>query len=439
MVSKGNMERPNSITALIAAAITQSPEIGFTVSDVKQEDMPLVYVNSGFEHVTGYAASEVLGRNCRFLQQENRDQPDIRRIRQAIENRQPVNAVLQNYRKSGEVFYNHLFLFPLNNEQNSADYYIGIQVDVSKTKHAEEMLRFANQLLETTVQQRTNEVQEFVQQLQQELLVQKGLETRLREMNTMLEDAVNERTMELRIALNKQEELNEVRSRFVMTVSHEFRTPLSGIALAAGLLKRFGDRFTSEDRDEQIDNIRTAVDNLTELLDQVIFISKSDANKLDFNPQRVYLYDFCSAIQRQIQLVDTKKHEFEMIAQPADLSAEVDEKLLRSVVTNLLTNATKYSPHNSTVYTSLIKDGDRVILTVRDEGMGIPPEDMDNLFEPFHRAHNAQQIQGTGLGLAIVKNAVERHRGTITVQSTLGVGTIFTVILPITQNGQIND
>lgn len=439
MVSTAFQDQDGTMSALLHAAITQSPDLGFTVSDVKQKDLPLVYVNRGFEQLTGYLSSEVIGRNCRFLQQDDRDQPDIKLIRRAIEQREPVNVVLQNYRKSGELFYNHLFLFPIRNETNTVEYYVGIQVDVSKTKHAEEMLRFANQLLETTVQQRTNEIQEFVQQLQQELLVQKGLETRLREMNTMLEDAVNERTTELRIALNKQEELNEVRSRFVMTVSHEFRTPLSGIALATGLLKRFGDKFSIEDRDEQIDNIRTAVNNLTELLDQVIFISKSDANKLDFRPQKIHLHDFCAGVQRQVQLVDTKNHGFRLTATPEQFYAEVDEKLMRSVVTNLLTNATKYSPHNSTVYTSLLQEGKTVVLTVRDEGMGIPPEDIENLFEPFHRAQNAQHIQGTGLGLAIVKNAVERHGGSITVQSTIGVGTVFTVILPITQNEQKND
>jgi PAS domain S-box-containing protein len=422
-----------NVVEFLSRAVVGSTHLGVIVVDACVEDMPIIYVNRGFESMTGYSEQEVLGKNCRFLQGAHSDQPAVRSISEALREQRPSTVTLKNFRKSGEEFFNHLYLMPVFDESGELTHYVGIQTDVTDLRQTERALLERNRELERTVQQRTAELQEFVGELQGELRIQKQLEAQLREVNSLLETKVDERTEELRIALERQKVLGEIRARFVMTVSHEFRTPLSGIALAAGLLKRHDGKLDKESRMEHLDNIREALDNLTKLLDEVMFISKSDANKLDFAPQELELRRFCSEIIAQLQRIDDGKHRFTLESVEPTCVVQADEKLMRSALTNLIGNAAKYSPDNSPVEVSIEPANDQVRLRIRDYGIGIPEADLHGLFEPFHRAANAQRIHGTGLGLSIVKNAIERHGGTIDVESTLHVGTTFTVCIPRTR------
>jgi PAS domain S-box-containing protein len=418
----------------IAQAVLETNNIGVCLVDACAPDMPIVYINRGFESITGYTASEVVGKNCRFLQGAHHDQPSVPLIAEALREHRTISVVLKNFRKSGEEFFNHLHLFPLYNEAGELTHYVGIQNDVTALKRDEETLQQENTALKRTVQQRTAELQEFVSELQGELRIQKRLEAQLREMNSLLESKVEERTSELRVALEKQKTLNEIRARFIMTVSHEFRTPLSGVALATGILKKFTEQFSPAERQEQLDNIREAVEHLTELIDEVIFISKSEANKLDFSPHPMDIRRLCATIIIQAQRIDTQHHNFIVHCPESEVMIDGDEKLLRSAITNLVGNAVKYSPPHTTVEVEVLPSDTAVLIAVKDKGIGIPTEDIANLFEPFHRAANAQKIQGTGLGLSIVKNAIQRHGGTVDVRSIINTGTVFTITLPRNQN-----
>jgi PAS domain S-box-containing protein len=424
-----------NVIEFLSKAVVESTAIGVIVVDACVDDMPIIYVNRGFESMTGYAAQEVLGKNCRFLQGAYGDQPAVRSISEALHEQRPSTVTLKNFRKSGEEFFNHLQLMPIFDARGELTHYVGIQTDVTELHQHEHALLERNRELERTVQQRTAELQEFVGELQGELRIQKQLEAQLREVNALLETKVDERTEELRLALERQKALGEIRARFVMTVSHEFRTPLSGIALATGILKKYGSAFDQEERHEQLDNIREAVENLTNLLDEVMFISKADANKLEFMPKQLDVRHFCSEIIAQIQRIDDGKHRFTLESVESEIFIEADEKLLRSALTNLIGNAAKYSPDGSSVAVTMEAVDERVRIGIRDEGIGIPEADLQGLFEPFHRGGNAQHIQGTGLGLSIVKNAVTRHGGTIDVASTVNAGTTFTLLLPRSQSG----
>ncbi len=420
----------------IAQAIVETNNIGVCLVDACAPDMPIIYINRGFENITGYTAAEVVGKNCRFLQGAHHDQPSVPLIAEAIRQHRTMSVVLKNFRKNGEEFFNHLHLFPLYNQAGELTHYVGIQNDVTALKRDEEALRHENTTLKRTVQQRTDELQEFVSELQSELRIQKRLEAQLREMNSLLETKVEERTSELRVALEKQKALNEIRARFIMTVSHEFRTPLSGVALATGILKKFVEQFSPEERQEQLDNIREAVEHLTELIDEVIFISKSEANKLDFHPHPIDIRRLCASIIAQAQRIDTHHHDFIVRCSEPELMIDADERLLRSALTNLVSNAVKYSPPHTAVEVEILPNDTSVVIAVKDQGIGIPAEDLTNLFEPFHRAANAQTIQGTGLGLSIVKNAIQRHGGTIDVRSVLNTGTVFTITMPRKQDNE---
>jgi len=236
---------------------------------------------------------------------------------------------------------------------------------------------------------------------------------------------------EIQEALEQQKALNELRSRFVAMTSHEFRTPLAAIMSAEELLRHYGDRLPRSERDEILDSISTGVQRMSRMMDRVLLLGRADAGMLDFHPQRIPLAPLVR------KLVDEARAQ-----QPNDLSdfklsisddvgeGAYDEKLLRHIFSNLLSNALKYSPGGGEVRFDVRREDSATVFEVADQGIGIPADEIGDLFESFHRASNVGAIQGTGLGLAIVKNAVDMHGGRIEVRSTLGEGTTFRVSLP---------
>lgn len=236
---------------------------------------------------------------------------------------------------------------------------------------------------------------------------------------------------ELKAALHKEKELNELKSRFVAMTSHEFRTPLSTILSSSELLEHYRHKWTEEKQLLHMHRIQTAVKHMTEMLNNVLVIGKAEAGKLDFIPVPFDLVKYCHYLVEELQLNVNNQHAISFIRQDDCMPCCMDEKLLEHILSNLLSNAIKYSPTGSTVRFSLtLKDG-LAVFTIQDQGIGIPPEDLPHLFESFHRATNVGNIQGTGLGLAIVKKCVDTHNGEIAVKSEVGVGTIFSVTLPL--------
>lgn len=236
---------------------------------------------------------------------------------------------------------------------------------------------------------------------------------------------------EIKKALEKEKELGLLKSRFITMASHEFRTPLATIALSAGVLERYEAKWTQEKKLTHLQRILTAVQCITAMLDDVLLIGKAEAGKVEFNPAPLSLQAFCSDLVAQMQLTAPPSHTLTFVTQGTCQTACMDEKLLRHILSNLLSNAIKYSPQGGTVVCELACDNGEAIFRIKDQGIGIPQEDIDRLFESFHRATNAGNIHGTGLGLAIVKKFVSLHQGEITVDSQVGVGTTFTVKLPL--------
>jgi len=235
---------------------------------------------------------------------------------------------------------------------------------------------------------------------------------------------------EIRDALERQKELNELRSRFVSMTSHEFRTPLATILSSAELLKYYGDRLPPQEKMEVIQSIENSVQRMTRMLDRVLLIGKVEAQMLEFSPARVDLATLCMALveEARTQQPDSRctlRTDFAPDLQPG----LYDEKLLGHIFGNLLSNAIKYSPEGGEVGFKIYPHGPNTVFEVSDNGIGIPSDEIGHLFESFHRSSNVGNIQGTGLGLAIVKNSVDLHGGSITVDSELGRGTRFRVTL----------
>lgn len=231
-----------------------------------------------------------------------------------------------------------------------------------------------------------------------------------------------------RLTLQKQTELNDMKSRFISVASHEFRTPLAFILSSAELLKHYGDRLAEPEKAEVITTIETGVQRMTQMLDRVLLLGKVEAQMLEFHPAELNLQTLCQSLVEDARTQHSQARcelalEFE--AWPA--VGLFDEKLLRHIFGNLLSNAIKYSPQGGKVSFRVFSSEGRVAFEVVDQGIGIPAEEIPRLFEWFHRASNVGEIQGTGLGLAIVKNSVDLHGGSIEVASEVGQGTRFIV------------
>jgi PAS domain S-box-containing protein len=236
--------------------------------------------------------------------------------------------------------------------------------------------------------------------------------------------------LEMHSALNRQQELNELRSRFVAMTSHEFRTPLATILSSQDLLKYYGDRLPAEEKQKVLASIEQSVHRMTRMLDRVLLLGKADAHMLEFAPQQINLRELCATLVTEAitQQPDSHCQVQTDIAEGLGMGL-FDERLLRHIFGNLLSNAIKYSPDGGTVSLKVFTQGAQTVFEVSDQGIGVPPDEMDHLFASFHRASNVGSISGTGLGLAIVKQSVELHGGAITVRSVPGSGTTFTVTL----------
>ena len=255
--------------------------------------------------------------------------------------------------------------------------------------------------------------------------------TELTEYRRSLEKKVEERTRELQQALNKEKEVVEMKSRFVAIASHEFRTPLSSIEFAVKFIK--GQKFQQDFHAEvyaKLEGIEKQVKHMTYLLDDVLTYGKSQAGQIQLILSKIDLHDFLNKIVEDVANNTKNTHvvKKEFSSLPGEIST--DEKLLRSVLINLLTNAIKFSPEKSDVYLTVQGDRNQLMISVRDEGMGIPEDEVEKIFEPFIRGKAVAAIQGTGLGLAIVKKAVELLKGSIQAESKIDIGTTFTVRIP---------
>lgn len=282
-----------------------------------------------------------------------------------------------------------------------------------------------------------------------------------------LEQRVEERTTELQIAneqlrlaheevsraLEQERELSELKTRFVSMVSHEYRTPLSVILSSAQLLEQFSQRFSEEKRVAHLHRIQAMVQSMAGLMDDVLVVSRAEAGRLSFTPHPVDLLAFCRELIEDFELGSGSRHQLILDtngltsdaagsegsgggpgSRPPEgnlsLDAWVDEQLMRHILNNLLSNAIKYSAPGSQVRLALGRQSDELVISVADQGIGIPARDQAHLFEAFHRADNVGAVPGTGLGMHIVHRAVTRHGGKIEVQSVEGQGTTVVVRIP---------
>lgn len=260
-----------------------------------------------------------------------------------------------------------------------------------------------------------------------DITIRKQSEKALLDLNAELEEKVQERTQSLSEALEKEKELNELKSRFVSMASHEFRTPLSTVLSSAYLLSKYSQTEEQPKRDKHIQRIVSSVNMLNDILNDFLSVGKIEEGRIQVRFAEVNITSLIKELLSELQPIYKKGQRIEYTNTGEEI-AMLDVSLLKHIVINLLSNAIKFSPEDAVIHISTSNtDGSELVLKVKDNGIGISKEDQEHLFERFFRGANVTNIQGTGLGLHIVAKYAELMNGTIKAESELGEGTEFII------------
>jgi signal transduction histidine kinase len=230
--------------------------------------------------------------------------------------------------------------------------------------------------------------------------------------------------------LAQEQELSALKLELFSMVSHEFRTPLSLILGSSQLLEESLKDCVEPSRLKNLYRIQSSAKTMTQLLNDILVLARADAGKLEYSPKWLELQTFCLNLIEDFQVFSHSRRSLSFQQKCDRTHAYVDEKLLYSILSNLLSNAVKYSAADSTIYFTLSDRPDAVLFNIQDQGIGIPKDELENMYEPFNRGSNAREIRGTGLGLAVVRKCLALHHGDITVHSEVGIGTQFTITIP---------
>lgn len=516
---------------------------GIVIVDAQNPDLPITYCNTAFTEMTGYSRKEIIGINCQFLQNDDRDQEAIATMAKAIGKGEACHVLLRNYRKDGSLFWNDLTITPLYNDDDVLTNFIGVQNDVTEIQEARKQLQEHADKLEEKVAERTREIESTVQklvetnlnledQIQLTRLIEnkvqrsqaqfaaiaknfpKGLivvfnsdfelayvegeelkrvdlkkadfegkrvddlpifsteqvdsikknilktikgeslsfemefqdnyyavnSTPLRsDVDTIIwalfvyHNITDQRKVQEKLAkaLKVEQELNDLKSRFISMASHEFRTPLSAILSSAILIGKQNEPGKEERRMKHVTRIRNNVKNLVVILNDFLSLSKLEEGNVKANPQHFELVQFAKLLLEEMESVKKDGQTILFTHTDATVPVFLDPKLVSHILINLVSNALKYSHEGDEVILELQKFGEGVIFNIVDEGIGIPKSEQKSLFERFFRAGNVTNIQGTGLGLHIVRQYSELMEGTVSFESKIGKGSTFTLTLPL--------
>lgn len=328
---------------------------------------------------------------------------------------------------------------PLNKVKAFA---VGGQDYITKPFEINEVLaRIEHQLRILRLQQ---QMKEQNQRLRAEIAERLKAEAALRRINDELDERVRERTaalthtnqqlkwmgQKLKQSLAQEQELNRLRSRIITTISHEYRTPMAIISSSTGILEDYFDQITPALRRKHLGRIQGAIQRMLALIDDVVLL-----NRLEFDPVEVklaptLLASVLKTAVAEVNATTTQPHQIVVDLKGAHLQPITDASLLQTVIVNLISNACKFSPPDCPIQVTATGEPETFSITVQDQGMGIPAEEVDQIFEPFFRASNTLNVQGVGMGMAIVKKCLDLLNATATVHSQINAGTTFTLTFP---------
>jgi PAS domain S-box-containing protein len=291
--------------------------------------------------------------------------------------------------------------------------------DISQRKQAEDALKRSEEQLivyaaelEKKVEMRTEALNNSILKLEEEVIERKKAEE------------------EVRKSLEKERELNELKSKFVSIASHEFRTPLSTVLSSASLIQQYKDKQDYDKLDKHTHRIKSSVNHLTQILNDFLSLGKLEEGKVEIIKENLDLEHFFNEVSEEVGSFLKEGQKVNITCLPGMKEVSTDARILRNIMFNLISNASKYSDVNKRIHVSCELKNGKAVFSIRDEGIGIPKEDQKHLFDRFFRASNAGNVQGTGLGLNIVRRYVDLLDGEITFASECGKGSTFLISIP---------
>jgi PAS domain S-box-containing protein len=390
----------------------------------------ILLANKASEQMFGYNPGELTEKSVELLLPQRSRQQHVRHresFRQAPAPRKMgAGRDLVGTRKDGSEFPVEVSLshYRINNQF----IVIAFVIDITERKKAEEAIkRSEEQLLlyaaelERKVRARTDALNKSVEELEKA--------------NRFLQEQISERKKaeeEVKHALKRERELNELKSKFVSIASHEFRTPLSTILSSASLVMQYKEKGDLTKIDKHVQRIKSSVSHLTTILNDFLSLGKLEEGRMDLVKEPINLTELLHEVLEEMkpQLKEKQKLTLQFTGKVKPLTT--DPRVLRNILFNLITNASKYSEAGKPILIHITFWENHLDIAVIDQGIGIPKEDVKHLFERFFRASNAGQVQGTGLGLTIVKRYIELLSGEIKFTTEERKGSTFTVILPLT-------
>lgn len=392
---------------------------GIIVVDASQT---IVASNAAAGEMFGYEPGELSGRPLNVLippTYKSSHPAHFRNFLHHSEKRQMGHGRdLYGIKKNGETFPVEAGLNPF--QMNGKDYVMSLIIDISVRKETQRQIEKLNDELEGKIQVRTKELEESISTLQN--------------VNLSLEQEISKRKEaenKIKSALQKEKELSELKTKFLSLVSHEFKTPLSGILTSAMLAAKYKLEEQQEKREKHLHTIKNKVHYLDNILNDFLSIERLESGKVTYKFTTFNLSKLVNEVIYNANVTLKSGQEIEYPQNIENITLTQDEKILELVLSNLLSNAIKYSPENSLIKFSVKLKGDRICFEVTDQGIGIPEKDQKHIFERYFRAENALLNQGTGIGLNIAKVHLENLGGSISFASKENLGTKFIVELPL--------
>lgn len=414
-MSQTDFQKNSKIFSLLFEGISE----GIIVVDETQH---VVEINSATQDMFGYDKKELIGQHLDALIPKKYRANHHKHVDKFIDNSEKRQMGhgrnLHGLKKNGEIFPVEAGLNPFIFDGKR--YVMSLISDITERQNQKLEIEELNKDLEEKIEQRTeelkltiNELQDLNSKLGSEILKRKEAEAKTKK------------------ALQKEIELNELKTKFLSLVSHEFKTPLSGILTSSTLAKKYTETKQQEKREKHLNTIKNKVHYLTGILNDFLSIERLESGKVTYKFEEFSLITLVNEVIYNANVTLKDGQEIIYPRHLEDISLRQDKHVLELILSNLLSNAIKYSPEDTIIHFEVETSDDHLIkFRIKDEGMGIPKEDQKHIFERYFRAENALNNQGTGIGLNIAKVHLENLNGSICFESQEGKGTIFYIEIP---------
>ena len=389
---------------------------------IANEEGRIVMINSALGEIFGYKESEILGRKIDFLIPKSHHHIHHEQFNSFVKSpkkyKKGKGREFLGLHKNGtildlEIGLNHF-------EYEGSFYAKALISEIGTRKQHELLIKEKNRNLEFEVEQQTAQLTHVVSELERS--------------NMKLKEEIKERIIaenKAKIALEKEKELNTMQTKFISLASHEFKTPLSGILTSAGLIEKYNDKEPNGHITNHVTKIKNLVIQLNNILDDFLFLENTESENYAMRLSKFRFCDLINKLVKDAKAILKEGQKIEIIPCKFPIEVWQDRKVIDIIIKNVLYNAIKYSPEYSVIRMK-IHNNDLLKISIEDEGIGIPKEEQEHVFERFYRAKNALPIQGTGIGLNIAKRYLVKLNGSIEIQSRENKGTKVVLQLPVT-------